>query len=312
MASKLVTVTGATGFIGRALCRHLVGSGYDVAVLSRSLDKARSLFGSQAAAAVWDGRTSQGWLELASRSAAVINLAGENIGAGRWTKEKKKRILESRLDAGKAIVEAVKKSFPKPGVIVQASAVGFYGPRQDDELDETSPSGEGYLAGLVRQWEESTREVEDLGVRRVVIRSGLVLGREGGILPRFMIPFRCFVGGPLGKGKQWLSWIHLQDEIRAIQFLVERQDLKGVFNLTSPGSVRNKEFSHALGQVMKRPWWFPVPAFVLRVFFGKMADETLLAGQKVVPRALLEAGFAFSFPDLKAALGDILKRRPGI
>lgn len=312
MARKLVTITGATGFIGRALCRYLVGSGYDAAVLSRNQEKARSLFGNQAVTAEWDGQTSQGWLELASRSAAIINLAGENIGAGRWTKEKKKRILESRLNAGKAVVEAVKRSSPRPGVIIQASAVGFYGPRQDEELNETSPSGGGYLAGLVRQWEESTREVEDIGVRRVIIRSGLVLGKEGGILPRFMTPFRFFVGGPLGRGKQWLSWIHLQDEIRAIQFLVERHDLRGVFNLTSPGSVRNKEFSRALGQVMRRPWWFPVPAFVLRLFFGKMADETLLSGQKVLPRALLEAGFAFSFPDLKTALRNVLKKRPSI
>ncbi len=312
MARKLVTITGATGFIGQALCRYFIGSGYDVAVLTRNADKARSLFGSQTIAAEWDGRTSQGWVELASRSAAIINLAGENIGAGRWTKEKKKRILESRLNAGKAVAEAVKRSSPEPGVVIQASAAGFYGPRQDEELDETSPAGEGYLAGLVRQWEESTRAVEDLGVRRVIIRSGLVLGREDGILPRLMTPFRFFVGGPLGRGKQWLSWIHLQDEIRAIQFLVERHDLRGVFNLTSPGSVRNKEFCRALGQAMKRPWWFPVPAFVLRLFFGKMADETLLSGQRVIPRALLEAGFAFSFPDLKTALGNILKKRPRI
>ncbi|MDH7512162.1 MAG: TIGR01777 family oxidoreductase [Clostridiales bacterium] len=311
MARKLVTITGATGFIGRALCRHFIGSGYDVAVLSRNAAKARSLFGSQAIAAEWDGRTSRGWLELASRSEAIINLAGENIGAGRWTEEKKKRLLQSRLDAGKAVVDAIKKSSPKPGVLIQASAVGFYGPRQDEEIDETSPAGEGYLAGLVRRWEESTGEVEDLGVRRVVIRSGLVLGREGGILPRLMTPFRFFVGGPLGGGKQWLSWIHLEDEIRAIRFLVEKGGLRGVFNLTSPGCVRNKEFCRALGQAMRRPWWFPVPAFVLIIFFGKMADETLLSGQRVIPRALLEAGFAFSFPGLRTALGDILRKRLG-
>lgn len=305
----LIIVSGATGFIGRALCRHLGEQGYDVAVLSRDRNKAKAAFGDAVIVAEWDGQTSRGWVELASRSAAVVNLAGENIGSGRWTKTKRERILSSRLAAGKSIVEAVQKASPRPRTLVQASAVGYYGPIRDEILDESACSGDGFLADVVRRWEHSTAGVEELGVRRVIIRSGLVLGRGGGVLPRFLAPFRFFVGGPLGSGNQGFTWIHERDEIRAIQFLLEREDLGGVFNFAAPEPLTNKEFSRTLGQVMGRPSWFPVPAFLLRLLFGQMARETLLSGQKVRPRALLEAGFTFVYPDLEGALREVLSIR---
>ena len=164
------------------------------------------------------------------------------------------------------------------------------------------------MAGVVRAWEDSTSDVEALGVRRIIIRSGLVLGRGGGVFPRLMMPFRLFAGGPLGSGRQWFSWIHLSDEVRAIHFLVEREDLAGVFNLTTPHPLKEKDLCRAIGKVLRRPCWLPVPAFVLKLLFGEKATETLLAGQRVLPRRLMSAAFAFGYPDANAALGSLLRK----
>lgn len=307
MSRRLVIISGATGFIGRPLALDLAEAGYEVAVLTRHPQKASALFGNRVRAAAWDGRTSEGWLELASRALGIVNLAGENIGAGRWTDKKKQEIIRSRIEAGRAVMDAFEKASTRPKILIQASAVGYYGPRSDEELEETSPAGQGFLAAMTRDWEDSTGGAASLGVRRVVVRSGLVLDRDGGVLPRFLRQFRLFAGGPLGSGKQWLSWIHRRDEIAAIRFLLERKDLAGVFNLTAPAPLTMKDFARTLGRVMKRPAWFPVPAFLLRLLFGQMAEETLLAGQKVLPRALLKAGFRFSYPDLENALLQILR-----
>jgi uncharacterized protein (TIGR01777 family) len=309
MSERIVVITGATGFIGRALCGRLSRHGYQLAVLTRNRDRAKAVFGDRAVAVQWDGRTAAGWLELASRAEAIINLAGENIGGGRWTPWRKSAILESRVQAGQAVVEALRLAAPRPRTLIQASAVGFYGPRGGEELDESAAPGAGFLADTVRRWEESTREAEDLGVRRVVLRSGLVLEKEGGSLPRFLPPFRFFVGGPVGSGEQWISWIHRDDEVEAIRHLLGRRDLSGVFNLVSPEPVRMREFARALGRALKRPAWFRVPAFLLRWIYGEMAEETILSGQRVLPRALLRGDYRFLYPDLEAALGKIFRRR---
>jgi uncharacterized protein len=256
----------------------------------------------------WDGRTADGWGPLADGAHAIINLAGDNLAEGRWSEAKKNRILKSRLDAGAAVVEAVRGARQKPKVVVQASAVGFYGPRGDEEIDESSPAGQGFLADVVRAWEDSTREVEALGVRRVVIRSGLVLGRGGGVFPRLVLPFRFFAGGPLGSGRQWFSWVHLSDEVGAIRFLVEQEGLAGVFNLTAPNPLEEKDICRAIGKALRRPCWLPVPAFMLKLLFGEKAKETILEGQRVFPRRLVEAAFAFRYPDADAALPDLLQR----
>ncbi len=306
---KRIVITGATGFIGRPLTSGFLEDRYDVAVLTRYPAKARAVFGDKIRAVAWDGLTSDGWLELASGAKAVINLAGENIGAGRWTPKRKRAIVKSRLDAGRAIVDAVRNAPKKPAVLIQASAVGFYGSRADDILDESDSGGQGFLAGIVREWESSTAEVESLGVRRLVIRSGLVLDAGGGILPRFLRQFRLLAGGTLGSGRQWMSWIHRRDEVAAIRFILEREDLTGVFNLTSPHPLTMNEFSHILGNAMHRPSGLRVPAFALRLLFGELAKETMLAGQRVLPGALLRAGFEFLYPDLKSALWNILRQR---
>ncbi len=307
MESGTVIISGATGFIGRPLALCLAQAGYQVVVLTRNPSRATGLFGEGVRAAGWDGRTSGGWLDRASGACAIINLAGENIGAGRWTPKRKETIVRSRLDAGQAIVDAIRQARAKPKVLIQASAVGHYGPRGDEELDESAPAGEGFLAGVTREWEDSTAAAENFGVRRVVIRSGLVLGSDGGALPRILKPFRLFAGGPLGSGRQWLSWIHRRDEVAAIRYLLEREDLAGTFNLTAPQPLTMDEFARTLGRVMGRPAVFRIPAVLLRLLFGEMAEETILAGQRVLPLALLEAGFKFQYPDLESALQEILR-----
>ena len=307
MSEGRIIISGATGFIGRPLSRYLADAGYEVVALTRRPLGPEASFGGGIKAAEWDGRTSNGWLDLAEGARAIINLAGENIGARRWTEKRKRAILMSRLNAGRAVLEAVRRAAAKPRIVIQASAVGYYGPRGDEPLDESSAAGAGFLAGVVERWEASTAEVENLGVRRAVIRSGLVLEADGGVLPRFLRPFRLFGGGPLGSGRQWISWIHRRDEIAAIRFLLEREDLAGAFNLAAPGPLTMKEFVRTLGRELRRPAVFRIPGAILQFLYGEMAEETILSGQRVIPRALQAAGFAFHYSDLASALREILR-----
>jgi uncharacterized protein (TIGR01777 family) len=301
-----IIITGATGFIGKALCFRLLEEKYDVVALSRSKKKGENIFGTEATVVEWDGKGSEAWQDYANGAYAIVNLAGENIGSGRWTAKRKQSILQSRLDAGKAVIEAVKSVEKKPKVIIQASAIGYYGSRGDDTVDESSSPGEGFLAEVVKKWELSTQEVEPLKIRRVIIRSSIVLGKEEGVFLRLVKPFRLYVGGHLGSGKQWFSWIHLEDEVKAILFLMKREDLAGIFNLTAPHQLIQKDFFHILGKIMKRPSWFPVPGFILRLIFGEMAKDTLLSSQRIVPRRLLEAGYRFLYPQAELAVKEIL------
>jgi len=308
MGDKRVVLTGATGFLGRPLVRYLAGLGYEVVVLTRDPDKSRALFGDRCVSERWDGKSAAGWGRKADGAFAVINLAGDNLGEGRWTEAKKRRILDSRVQAGRAVAEAVEAAGTKPEVVIQSSGIDYYGPHADEELDETAPSGGGFLADVCRQWEDSTKAVEAWGVRRVVTRSGVVLGSDGGALPRLVMPFRFFAGGPLGNGRQWFSWIHLEDEVLAVRFLLERKDLAGPFNLTAPNPLTEKQFCRTVAEAMKRPCWLPIPAFVLRLAFGEKAEAALLTGKRVVPRRLAQAGFKFRYPDPSLALRDILAK----
>jgi len=301
-----IIITGATGFIGRALCEHMAKRGHEVIALTRSLAKAQGLLGEPVKSVKWDGRSAQGWVSLADGAGAIVNLAGENIGSRRWTQATKRAILQSRLNVGRAVVEAVELSTAKPKVIVQASGVGYYGPHGDEILDESSPCGEGFLSDVAHQWEASTKPVEAMDVRRIIIRTGGVLEREGGMLPRLLLPFRLFIGGPLGGGRAWFSWIHRDDEVAAIRFLIENEDVRGVFNLTAPEPLTIRDFCRLLGHVTRRPSWLPVPGFVLRLLFGEMADALLLSGQRVLPKRLQEAGFEFKYPTAETALRAIL------
>ncbi len=299
-------LTGGTGLIGRALAAELVAAGHEVVVLSRNPQGARGL-PPGVRVERWDGRTAQGWGGLADGAYAIVNLAGENLAGGRWTAERKQRIRQSRLDAGQAVVEAVRAAARKPAVVVQASGIGYYGPHGDEEVTEDFPPGSDFLGRLAVEWEASTAPVEGMGVRRVVIRTGVVLSREGGALPRLALPFRFFLGGPLGNGRQWVPWIHVADEARAIRFLLENETARGPYNLAAPHPVTNRELARALGQAMCRPAWLPVPAPALRLLLGEMS-AVLLTGQRALPKRLLEAGFVFRFPTVESALENLFRR----
>jgi hypothetical protein len=304
--SKRIIISGATGFIGRALCRELIEKGYDVVVLSRNPVKGTTLLSKSLQVVSWDARTAEGWMQYAEGAHGIINLAGENIASGRWTQERKQKILESRLAAGKAIVEAVTRVGHKPRVVIQASGIGYYGSRGDELLKETSSAGQGFLADVATQWEQTTSTVESLGVRQIIIRTGIVLGRDGGFLVRVLLPFKLFMGGYMGSGRQWLSWIHITDEVGAICFLLEKEALTGAFNLCAPHPLAAKEFFHVVGAVMGRPSWLPVPGFMLRLMLGEMAEELILSGQRAVPERLLGTGYEFRYPAAEAALRELL------
>lgn len=299
-----VLITGGTGLIGRALSADLAADAHQVIVLSRSPERASGL-PAGVRAERWDAQTADGWVHLADGADAIVNLAGKNIGAGRWTNERKQRILNSRLDAGQAVVQATERVSQKPGVVIQASGIGYYGPRGKEELDETAKPGEDWLAQVAVQWEDSTLPVEGMGVRRAIIRTGVVLDAKDGALPRMVQPFRLYVGGPLGGGQQWFPWIHLVDEVAAIRFLIETPEASGPFNLVAPNPATNGQVSRALGRVLGRPAFMPIPGFVLRLMFGEMAT-LLLDGQRAVPRRLLDLGFQFRYLIVEAALKDVL------
>jgi uncharacterized protein (TIGR01777 family) len=236
---------------------------------------------------------------------AVVNLAGESIGAGRWTEARKRRLRESRIRSAEAIALALGRVDRRPSVLLQASAVGLYGPSADEEIDESRPAGKDFLAGVCRDWEAATEVVENFGVRRVLLRTGVVLATSGGALPRILLPFKLFAGGRVGTGRQWFPWIHLADEVRAVRFLLEATTLSGAFNLTAPNPVTNGELAKRVGRILKRPSLVPAPGFVLRAIMGEMAT-LVLDGQRAVPRRLLNAGFEFEYQDLEPALRDLL------
>jgi len=295
-------VAGGTGFIGQALIKELKEHDWEIVVLSRAPGKVAEVFGSGVIGMRWDNGD---WPDMLGDDTVIVNLAGESIANGRWTKAKKQRILNSRVEAGERIVNAVKLADSMPAAVIQGSAVGYYGPQGNDPVDETASFGEGFLAEVARRWEDSTQELEGMGVRRAIIRTGMVLG-DGGALERMLPPFRYYLGGPPGDGFQGVSWIHLVDEIGAIRFLMEDETTSGAYNLTAPTPVRFRKFARILGEALDRPFKLNAPAFGLRLLFGEMADEVLLSGQLVLPTRLLEAGYQFKYSTLDMALADIL------
>jgi hypothetical protein len=300
-----IAITGATGFIGKRLCQKLLADNDKVIAFTRDIEKARSVLGGRVKPAIWDVRNPHEISKSADGADAIVNLAGENIGEGRWTEEKKNRLLKSRIETGRAIVEAIKGMNKRPEVLIQASAIGYYGKCGDEILDESSAPGEGFLAEVTEKWEQSTREVLSFGVRRVIIRTSPVLGPFGGLLPQMIKPFRFFVGGVVGKGNEWFSWIHLDDEVGAIRFLIESKNQKDVFNLAAPNPIMTKDFFKTLGKVLKRPCWLKVPAPLMYILMGEKADELLFSSKRVMPKRLLEAGFKFNFSDIHSALRNI-------
>jgi uncharacterized protein (TIGR01777 family) len=305
-----VVIAGGTGTIGRALVKHLFEQQYQITILSRNPDKYISTFPPGISFQAWDGKTVGQWTQAIEGSGVVINFAGENLaGDGylpeRWTDAKKKRILDSRLDSGRAIVDAIRSVTNKPEALIQASAIGYYGPRGDEPLDESEPPGEDFLASTSVEWENCTKEVESFGIRRVIVRTGLIQSLEGGPLMRLYLPYKLYGGAYFGDGKQYWSWIHMDDEVRAIQHLIEHEDAQGPFNLTAPEPVTCREFGKVLGKVMNRPSYMPIPRFAMELVLGEVST-VVFDGQRVIPKRLKELGFSFQFNELEAALDDTI------
>jgi uncharacterized protein (TIGR01777 family) len=301
-----VIITGGTGLIGRALATDLISDGHRAIVLSRNPDRARNL-PSGVHLERWDARSAKGWGHLADGADAVVNLAGHSL-LGYWTPQRKRRIVESRLNAGRAVVEAVEAAPVKPRVVVQASGINYYGPAGDRKVTEQAPPGSDFLGRTAVQWEDSTAPVESLGVRRVTVRSGLVLSLAGGSFPLVLLPFRLYVGGPLGTGRQWFPWIHIVDCVRVIRFAIGEEKARGPLNAVAPQTVTYADLSRALSRAMKRPAWIRVPVWALRLVLGEMR-AVVLNGQRAVPQKLRDLGFSFRFPNLEPALQDVLQVR---
>ena len=291
-----VLVTGGTGFVGAALCRALRGAGHAVRVVTRDPSHAED------SAIAWDD------VPTATREAdAIVNLAGEPIAARRWTDEQKERIRESRVQATRALVAAMAACERRPAVLLNASAVGYYGAHGDEPLDESAAAGTGFLADVCAAWEAETREAERLGLRVVRLRLGIVLAADGGALARMLPPFRAFVGGPLGSGEQWMSWIHRDDVTGIVVAALESDRWRGAVNVTAPHPVTNADFARALGRTLSRPAVLRAPEALLRLAVGEMADM-LLTGQRVVPRVAEDRGYRWRYPDLSGALRASVRR----
>jgi uncharacterized protein (TIGR01777 family) len=297
-----VIVTGGTGFIGSKLCGRLVAKGHDVLALTRDASRSRDHVHPSVRVASWaEGAAWEGFVDGAG---ALVNLAGETI-AQRWTDAAKERIARSRLDAAARLEAAVAKAAQKPGVLVNASAVGIYGPRGDEILDENAPAGDDFLAKLCVDWEAAARALEPLGTRVVLLRTGIVLGAGGGALAKMLPPFKAFAGGPLGSGTQWMSWIHLDDLVELTVFAIENAAVSGPLNATAPNPVTMRAFATALGRALHRPSFMKAPAAAIRLALGEMAT-VVLDGQRVVPKKALDLGFVFRFTDVLPALRDVV------
>jgi hypothetical protein len=303
-----IVVAGGTGFIGRRLCERLANAGHAVTVLTRDPDTARARVYHAVKIIPWQGF--RGPTEELSKALGecdvVVNLAGSPIADKRWTPQTKEQLRQSREGTTTAIVTTLAKLKTRPVLLLNASAIGFYGPRGDEELTEDAPSGGGFLASLCREWEGAAGAAERLGVRVVTPRIGVVLGREGGALARMLPIFRLGLGGPLGRGTQWMSWIHVEDLVGLLMFLMSNA-AGGPVNATAPHPVTNAEFSRTLGRAIGKPALLPAPGFAMKLMLGEMAEELLLTGQRVLPRRAQSLGFHFRFPFIAGALNDILQ-----
>lgn len=291
-----VLLTGATGLIGRPLLRALAAAGHSVTVVSRTPGRAPTR------AVGWDGVPA-----IISEVDAVVNLAGEPVADGRWTEERKEAIRASRVQGTRAIVEAMRRAPKRPAVLVNASATGYYGPCGDETVDESHAPGNDFLANVCKAWEAEAVAAEALGVRVVRLRTGIVLSDQGGALGRMLVPFRACLGGPIGSGKQWMPWIHIDDECGLVVAALAGEQWSGPVNATAPEPVRNREFARVLGAALRRPAVLPLPGFVLRLAFGDMAS-IMLTGQRATPAAAQQFGYDWKHPTLPEAIADLLAR----
>lgn len=301
-----ILITGGTGLIGQALTKALAYDGHQVIILSRNPKQTEPLKG-DVVFQKWDAQTGDGWAHWADGADAIVNLAGASIaGDGllptRWSVERKRLLINSRVKAGEAVVDAIRQVDNKPKVVIQSSAVGYYGTHDFSvELTEESPAGDDFLASICHEWEASTDAVEEMGVRRAITRLGVVLSLDGGALPSMEMPFKLYAGGRIGNGQQPFPWIHIYDVVRAIRFLINNPSMTGAFNLTAPQVMTNGDFAKLLGEAMGKPSFMPAPAFAFNLMFGEVAT-VLLEGQRVIPKKLLDMDFEFIYPTAKEAL----------
>lgn len=303
-----VAISGATGFVGSRLVKYLHKQGHQVLVLTRNTTHAQKVFPNQAfprlEIVAYTPTASGPWQQAIASCDGVVNLAGEPIGEGRWTPARKQEILNSRKLSTQKIVAAIANALPKPSVLVNASAIGYYGTSETATFDETSPPGNDFLAQVCQAWEAEAQKVTDYNVRLVILRFGIVLGL-GGALGKMITPFKLFAGGPIGSGRQWFSWIHIDDLVNLIYQALTKQEFSGVYNATSPHPVTMGQLCQTIGKVMHRPCWLPVPSLAIEALLGEGAI-VVLEGQRVLPKRTLESGFQFQYPDLQPALQEIL------
>jgi len=300
-----IVVTGGTGFIGTSLVKALLERGDEITILSRSAHPPREP-NLKVHYATWNPDDEKSLIREINAVEGVINLAGEPLVKKRWTPQQKEKILKSRVNATQIVARSIREAVQRPRVLINASAVGYYGSHESEPLAEESRSGNDFLSDTCKAWEAHAVRVEDFNVRVIRLRIGIVLARGGGALSMMLPPFKMGLGGWLGGGHQWMSWIHLYDLVRLIVFCLEHESARGAINAVSPQAVTNKAFSMVLAQVLRRPCLMPVPAFVLKILLGEMA-QVLLTGQRVVPKKAQELGFSFRYPDIRSAFENILK-----
>ena len=295
-----ILVTGGAGFIGSALSRELNSSGHSVTITTRRQSDSKQKLTWQAPALIPSNTM--------SNFDAVINLAGEPIVSSRWTKVRKERIMSSRIHTTRALVQSMQNAHQRPKVLISASAIGYYGAHGDEEVTEETQPATDFLAEVCKAWEAEALKAQELGVRVVLIRIGAVLESDGGALPPMTIPFKFFLGGPIGSGKQWFSWIHRDDMVGIITYALENDFVSGPFNATAPQPVTNREFTSALGKALNRPSWLSVPGFIVRLSLGELGS-VLLTGQRVLPEKILKAGYKFRFNEVSEALSAIFGKQ---
>jgi len=305
--NKKIIVTGATGLIGRKLCSQLLEQGNEITIFTRDPEAAKKTIKGAKQYVKWNYNNPEEWKNYLNETDSIVHLAGTNLGAKRWNYEFKKELFNSRIESTRQLVNTMKNCKDKPKSFITASAVGYYGDRGDEVLIEKSITGKDFLSNLCSAWEKEAEKIEDQNVRRVSLRIGLTLSNEGGVLKKFLPPFKIFLGGPLGNGKQWFPWIHIEDLINIFIHTINTESLQGPVNIASPGIVRMNDFATSLGKILRRPSLIPVPKFAIRIAAGELGKYAVMS-QRVSVEKILNAGYKFKFEKLEDALRDLLKK----